>query len=68
MTKRFLLCLLLVDLPVIATVLAVGWFHGYANTYWAIEDWRMTHPWSFAPSLVLAVVLARRWQRSRGTV
>jgi hypothetical protein len=57
--------LVLVDLPVILAVAAVGWHYGYIDTYWAIADWRVDHPWSMIPSLALAVVLLVRWRRAR---
>jgi uncharacterized membrane protein len=60
----FLVGLVLVDLPVLITVAIAGWFYGYQHTYTVIEDWRMAHPITFAPSLVLLVVLAVRWKRA----
>ena len=57
--------LLLIDLPVFLAVLTVGWFYGFQRTYWTISDWRLAHPWSLLPSLILAVWLARRWWKAR---
>lgn len=55
--------LLLVDLPVLLAVFVCGFFFGFSHTYETVADWRMAHPWSLLPSLVLAVVLVRRWWR-----
>jgi len=60
----FLLTLLLVDLPVLLAVVACGFFFGFAHTYETVMDWRLQHPWSLLPSLVLAAVVAWRWSRS----
>jgi hypothetical protein len=57
--------LLLVDLPFLVAVLIAGFWFGFAHTYTAITDWRLAHPWSFAPSIVVAVVLVIRWRRAR---
>lgn len=63
-SHSFLLCLFLIDLPVLATVAVVGWFYGYRHTYWAVSDWRMSHPWSLIPSLLLLLWIVRKWWRS----
>jgi hypothetical protein len=60
----FLLGLLLVDLPVLAAVALAGHWYGYRDTYDGVMDWRLAHPWSLLPSLVLSVWLLRRWWRS----
>ena len=57
--------LLLIDLPVFLAVLTVGWFYGFQRTYWTISDWRLAHPWSLIPSVLLAAWLCRRWWRAR---
>ncbi len=66
--RSWLLVLLLLDVPVLLAVLVVGWAHGYVETYESVSDWRMAHPWSFAPSLVLVAVLVGRWWRGQKMV
>lgn len=60
----FLVGLFLVDLPVLVAVAVVGWFYGYVHTYEAVADWRMAHPWSFVPSLLLLTALIVRWRKA----
>jgi hypothetical protein len=55
--------LILVDLPVVIAIAAVGWKYGYAKTWNVVVDFRMQHPWTFLPSLALTVMLVRRWWR-----
>ena len=64
-SHRFVLAMLLVDLPVLVAIGIVGFFNGYLATYHGVMEWRLSHPWSLLPSLVLAIVLVRRWHRSR---
>lgn len=60
----FLLTLVLIDLPVIVAVAVVGWFYGYVHTYEAVSAWRLDHPWSFVPSLLLLAALIVRWRKA----
>ena len=62
--SRLLVGLLLIDLPAIVAVLIVGSRHGYVATYNSTMDWRMQHPWSLLPSLVIACWLVVRWRRA----
>ena len=59
-----LMGLLLIDLPFLLVVATVGWKYGYVHTWEAISEWRFAHPWTFIPSIVLAVLLIRRWRRA----
>ena len=63
-SSTFLLGLLLIDLPFLIIVAALGVVYGFKDTYWTISDWRLAHPWSLIPSLLLAVWLARKWWRA----
>jgi hypothetical protein len=63
-STTFLLGLLLIDLPVFAAVAVLGVVYGFKNTYWTISDWRMEHPWSLIPSVILAAWLIRKWVKS----
>lgn len=63
-SHSLLLGLLLIDIPVFAAVAVVGWKYGYRHTYWTISDWRLAHPWTFLPSLVLLCWLGRKWWKS----
>jgi hypothetical protein len=63
-SHTFLLGLLLIDLPVFVAVAALGTIYGFKNTYWTISDWRMAHPWSLIPSLLLAIWLIRKWWKT----
>ena len=63
-SHTFLVGLILVDLPVLAAVAVVGAFAGYRHTYTVVTDWRLAHPWSLLPSVMLAGWLAWRWVRS----
>jgi hypothetical protein len=63
-THQLGLGLLLIDLPVLVAVAIVGAFYGYRHVYWAVTDYRLEHPWSLLLSLVLAVLLVRRWRRA----
>lgn len=56
--------LFLIDLPAILAVLIIGHQRGYIATYEDISAWRLDHPWSLLPSLLLAVWLVVRWRRS----
>ena len=56
--------LLLIDLPVFLAVAVFGVVYGFKDTYWTILDWRLAHPWSLLPSLILAVWLVRKWWRA----
>lgn len=60
--RRWLIGLVVVDLPVLLAVLAVGSVYGYAHTYEAVTAWRMQHPWSLLPSLVALALIVRRWR------
>lgn len=62
---RTLAALLLVDAPALAAVAIFGHSHGYAATYEAISAWRLAHPWSLLPSVVVAVLCVRRLVRRR---
>lgn len=64
-SSTVVLGLLLIDLPVLIAVAVAGAFYGYARTYEAVTAWRLQHPWSLIPSVVLAVVLVVRWRRAR---
>lgn len=63
LTRRMLLGLVLVDVPVLAAVAVAGSLYGFVHTYEAVSAWRIAHPWSFAPSVLLAALLAVRWRR-----
>jgi len=63
-SSTFLLGLLLIDLPFLIIVAALGVVYGFKDTYWTITDWRMQHPWSLIPSLLLAVWLLRKWWKA----
>ena len=63
-SHTFLLGLLLIDLPVLVAVAVLGTVYGFKNTYWTISDWRMAHPWSLIPSLLLAIWLIRKWWKT----
>ena len=60
----FLLLLLLVDLPVFIAAAVLGTVYGFRNTYWTISNWRIGHPWSFIPSLLLVVYLIHKWWKA----
>jgi hypothetical protein len=60
----FVLGLLLVDLPAIVAVTVVGHQRGYIATYEDVSAWRLAHPLSLVPSLMLAVWLVVRWKRA----
>ena len=57
--------LLLFDLPVFLAVAVFGVVYGFKDTYWTISDWRLAHPWSLIPSVLLAAWLCRRWWKAR---
>jgi hypothetical protein len=63
-STAFVVGLVLVDLPVTIVIAAAGIHYGFADTYKGVNQWRLAHPWSFAPSLVLAGVLIWRWRRA----
>jgi len=63
-SHRALLALVLVDLPVIVAALIAGVWFGFADTYSAITEFRLDHPWSFAPTLAILAFLAVRWWRA----
>ena len=63
-SSTFLLGLLLIDLPFLIIVAALGVVYGFKDTYWTITDWRIEHPWSLIPSLLLAVWLLRKWWKA----
>lgn len=62
--KRTFAGLILIDLPFLITIAVVGSNYGYRNTYTVFSDWRLQHPWSFAPAVLLIVVLIQRRKRS----
>lgn len=64
MPRRLLLGLVLIDAPVLVAVAVAGSLYGFVHTYEAVSAWRLAHPWSFAPSVLLAVLIARRWWRA----
>lgn len=57
---RFVVALLVVDLPVLVGVAVAGSFYGYANTLAAVMDYRENHLWTWLPTLLLLLVLVRR--------
>ena len=60
----FVLGLLLIDFPVLLAVAVAGYRHGYIATYEDVSTWRLQHPLSLVPSLILAVWLVVRWRRT----
>ena len=64
-THLVVLGLVLIDLPAFAAVAVAGYWYGWVDTYEALTAWRLEHPWSLLPSLLLAVLLIRRWRRAR---
>lgn len=56
----FFVGMVIIDVPVLAAIAAVGWFYGFERTYEAIAAWRWQHPWSLIPSVVLAGLFVRR--------
>lgn len=63
--RRFLVGLAVIDAPVIVAAVVFGSIYGFVHTYETVSAWRLAHPWSFAPSLILAALLVRRWRRAR---
>ena len=59
----FAITLVLIDLPVLLGVLVCGLVFGFSDTYEMVTVWRIQHPWSLLPSVLVAVVLVRRWCR-----
>ena len=52
--------MLLVDAQILLVALIVGSVIGFHHTYEAITEWRMAHPWSFAPSVLAVLLTVRR--------
>jgi hypothetical protein len=63
-STAFLLGLLLIDLPVLIVVIRFGVVYGFGNTYGTISEWRLEHPWSMVPSVMLAAWLIRKRVKS----
>lgn len=64
MVRRFVIGLLLVDIPVMATLLVIGWPEPWDEAMrW--YRWREAHPWVSAVTLPAAVVLMWRIRTSR---
>lgn len=59
----FVATLLLIDVPVFVGVLVCGFIFGFTETYEAVMEWRLQHPWSLVPSVVVAGWIVWRWCR-----
>jgi len=63
-SHRALLALILVDLPVIIAALVAGAWFGFVDTYVAVSEFRLDHPWTLAPTFAIVALLVVRWWRA----
>lgn len=64
-STRFVLGLVLVDLPVLVAAVVCGIWLGFGHTISAVMEWRVEHPWSLIPTAVVFGLLVYRLERRR---
>jgi len=55
--------LIIIDVPLLLAVAALGWRYGYSRTWNTVMEYRLEHPWTFLPSVATTVWEVRRWWR-----
>ena len=63
MKTRFLIGLILIDVPVLLGIMVASLVFGAGDTFETVAQWRADHPWTYAPSFVALAVLALRWRK-----